>query len=161
MGSADSDFDEAFPTLFSAAFRVALRLLGQPAAAEDVAAETMARAYVHWSRIAPEARTAWVTRVGSNLALNLLRKRTVVLSEGSVGDFEDLVVTRTALVAALEALSRRQRDVVVLRYLAGASEEDVSRALGIAPGTVKTHLRRALEALRARLGADPRDPRVI
>ena len=56
-------FEEAFDQLFGRAFRVARRILGDDAAAEDVAAETMARAYAHWAKIAHEPRReGWVVR---------------------------------------------------------------------------------------------------
>jgi RNA polymerase sigma factor (sigma-70 family) len=55
------------------------------------------------------------------------------------------------MVAALAHLPRRQREAVALYYLAGLSEEEVGRALGIAVGTVKSHLHRGLSALRRSL----------
>ena len=51
--------------------------------------------------------------------------------------------------ARLATLPKRQREVVVLRYLADLSEAQTAAALGCAPGTVKTHAARGLEALRA------------
>lgn len=72
---------------------------------------------------------------------------------------EDLTASRLALVDALRALPRRQRDVVVLRHLSGLSEQEVAAALKIAQGTVKTHLRRGMAALRGRL-ADGEEPEV-
>mgnify|MGYP000860999728 CR=1 FL=1 len=88
-------FDEAFDPLFGRAFRVARRILGDDAAAEDVAAEAMARAYAHWGKIALQPwREGWVVRVSSNLALDAVRKRSRLSSgvvEASVED--DDVVT--------------------------------------------------------------------
>jgi DNA-directed RNA polymerase specialized sigma24 family protein len=52
----------------------------------------------------------------------------------------------------LRGLSRRQREVVALRYLADLPETDVARALGCSVGTVKQHASRGLAALRAALG---------
>ena len=60
-----------------------------------------------------------------------------------------------AMVDALRSLPDRQRDVLVLRFYAGSSETEIATTLGIAPGTVKTHMRRGLEAL-ARLVEDRR-----
>ena len=41
---------------------------------------------------------------------------------------------------------------MVLRYVVDMSEADVAHALGVAPGTVKSHLHRAVERLRIALG---------
>lgn len=48
---APGGFEEVFDDLFGRAFRVARRILGDPTTAEDVAAETLARAFAHWRRI--------------------------------------------------------------------------------------------------------------
>lgn len=64
----DATFEEAFAELVLPAFRVALRILGNVADAEDVAAEAMARALRSWGRVNEMPhRTAWVVRVASNL----------------------------------------------------------------------------------------------
>jgi RNA polymerase sigma factor (sigma-70 family) len=60
-----------------------------------------------------------------------------------------------AILEGLRSLSDRQRDVLVLRFYAGSSESEIAATLGIAAGTVKTHMRRGLEAL-ARLVEDRR-----
>lgn len=67
---------------------------------------------------------------------------------------EDATALRLALVAALRHLPDRQRDAVALRYLAGCGERDIAASLGVAPGTVKTHLKRGLDGLRRQLGTD-------
>jgi RNA polymerase sigma factor (sigma-70 family) len=56
------------------------------------------------------------------------------------------------LQRALDRLSTRQREVVVLRYVADLSEADVARVLGCSVGSVKTHASRGLTTLRAVMG---------
>jgi RNA polymerase sigma factor (sigma-70 family) len=51
-------------------------------------------------------------------------------------------------VRALRQVSSRQRDVLVLRYLADLPEAEVAAALGCSVGTVKQHAHRGLRALR-------------
>ncbi len=63
-------------------------------------------------------------------------------------DLAEEVVLRQALTAALRRLPRRQREVVVLRYMVGLSETQVAETLDISHGTVKTHLRRGIAGLR-------------
>jgi RNA polymerase sigma factor (sigma-70 family) len=72
----------------------------------------------------------------------------------AASDEAESVALRQALVAALRRLPTRQREAVVLRYLADMSEADVGLALGIRQGTVKTHLHRGLAALRVLMGRD-------
>jgi RNA polymerase sigma factor (sigma-70 family) len=56
-----------------------------------------------------------------------------------------------AVLGALRALPDRQRDVLVLRFYLDLSESEIAETLGIAPGTVKTHTRRGLDALTEQL----------
>jgi RNA polymerase sigma factor (sigma-70 family) len=66
-------------------------------------------------------------------------------------------VRRLALVAGLRRLSRRQREVLVLRYAVGLKEAEVAPILGLSPGTVSTHARRGFAALRRHVAADPEE----
>ena len=56
------------------------------------------------------------------------------------------------LQAALLRLPKRQREAVVLRYFADLTDAAAAELLGCAPGTVKTHASRGVNALRATLG---------
>jgi RNA polymerase sigma factor (sigma-70 family) len=67
---------------------------------------------------------------------------------------EDDLAIRHALVAALRRLPARQREAIALRYLGDMSVEEVARALGTAPTTVKTHLQRGLKSLRGVIGTN-------
>jgi RNA polymerase sigma-70 factor (sigma-E family) len=58
---------------------------------------------------------------------------------------------QAAVLAALRLLPGRQRDVLVLRYWMELSEPEIAATLGIGAGTVKTHAKRGLQALAARL----------
>jgi len=57
------------------------------------------------------------------------------------------------VMAALRTLSRRQQEVLVLRYYGDYSEQDIAAALGLSKGAVKSHAHRALAALRQALAA--------
>jgi len=147
------DYDDNFGDLYRVAFRVAFRILGSQAEAEDVAQETMAKAYTRWRRIRPEA-ARWVSRVSANNAIDVWRKRSrqELTSEEIVRAHDgEPIVERLALVDALSRLSRRQREVVVLRYLAGYPEADVAEILECSVGSVKTHASRGLTSLRSTL----------
>jgi RNA polymerase sigma factor (sigma-70 family) len=155
----DESFDAAFDELFAIAERVARRVAG-PSDAEDVAAEVMGRTFARWSRVQSlPYRDAWVARVAFNEALDAFRRdkrRRNTRAESAVpGDPGDDVAIRVALNAALAKLPKRQREVVALRYLADLSEADTASTLGLTVGSVKQHCRRALDAMRERLGTDP------
>jgi RNA polymerase sigma-70 factor (sigma-E family) len=154
-----TDYGERFDELAGIAHRVAYRMTGSREDARDVAQETMARAYAHWRR-ASDHPEAWVARVSSNLAIDHLRRsRGRSLDGGPVieraaADHGGLAAERLELVRALADLPRRQRQVVVLRYLADLPEAEVASQLGCSAGTVKQHASRGLAALRAAL-AEP------
>ena len=156
---ADDGFEGAFRELFRPAFRVAFRILGNVEDAEDAAAEALARAMVRWGRVRDlPYRDAWVMRVTANVAIDMFRKRrTVPLELGVVEDGSDNAALRIALVAALSALSRRQREVVALRYVAGLTEGEVASCLGISVNSVKKHMLRGTSSLREQLEGEWRE----
>ena len=145
-------FDDEFDELAALAYRTAYRILGSRPQSEDVAQDTMVKAYVRWRKVHGHARP-WVCRVAANGALDIVRRRSrrhPVDDPGVSHPAE--VADRLDLQRLLSTLSRRQRDVVVLRYLADMSEADVADELGISVGTVKTHAHRAIGILREGIG---------
>lgn len=154
MGSRG--FDALFEELYAPAFAVALRILGDPYAAEDAACEALAKSFASWRRVqAVQNQRAWVMRVTTNVAIDIIRRRRTI----AVGIVDDGRTTtfasedRLRLVAALERLPRRQREVVVLRFMADMTEVQVAEQLCISQGAVKQHARRGLAALRRILGS--------
>ena len=149
-------FEAAFDALFAAAYRAAFRLLGEREEASDCAQEALTRAYPRWDRLLRKGDPSpWVVRVAANLAIDRWRRakrsdRARPTAETTHTD-DDSVVTRAVLNAALAELPRRQREVVVLRYVGDFSEAQVATALGVSPGAVKQHASRGLAALRAQL----------
>jgi RNA polymerase sigma-70 factor (ECF subfamily) len=143
------EFEEAFDGLYGVAYRVAYRLTGERAEAEDVAQEALARAYSRWRRVDDYAE-AWVSKVSANLAVDMWRRtnRPAVGTPPASRDIGHDAADRIDLHEALRTLPRRQQEVLVLRYLADLPEQDVARALGCSAGTVKQHASRGLHALR-------------
>jgi RNA polymerase sigma factor (sigma-70 family) len=152
-GPRDDAFEQAYDALFARAASLAYRMLGDPAAAEDVAAEALARAFARWPRVAAlPYRDGWVLKVATNLAIDVMRRRRAVPAAAHGADAEEAAVLRMALVAALRALPRRQREAVALRYLSGLTDAEVAQSLGVSPSAAKTHVHRGLAALRRQLG---------
>ena len=145
-------FEEAFPDLYRLAYRVSFRVLGDRGDAEDAAQEALARTHLRWSRLSgsPEG---WVVTVATNLAIDRhrRRRRESTASAEPLTLVDPFLTERLDLSRAIRRLPRRQRQVVVLRYLADLSELQVADALRCSPGTVKAHASRGLAALRKHL----------
>lgn len=148
----DPGFDAEFPHLLGLALAVCTRMLRHRQDAEDAAAEALARTALRWSQVgALPHREAWVQRVAANVAIDQLRRRRAegVAAELPVDDRSEPAVLRMVVADALRRLPSRQREVVALHYLVDMSVEQVAEAMGISPNSVKTHLSRAVQALRA------------
>ena len=153
-GSDNAEFERLFRQLLPQARRVAHRILRDETDAEDAAAEAFARAHASWHKVGTLAyREAWILRVTSNIAIDIVRKRRPLMVPADDGGHEESSALHVTLVGELRALPRRQREIVALRYLHGFSEAEVATVLRVSPGTVKKTTYRAMAALRARLGS--------
>jgi len=157
--------DEALPHL-DLLYRVALRLTGNPAAAEDLVQDTMLKAIRGWHSFRPGSNArAWLVTILRNQFINGWRKTSrgptqvdldaiPELSDTAVPDpegafFADLL--DDDIVRALADLPDDFRDVVVLSDLEGLPYAEVAEALDIPVGTVKSRLFRARRILQGRL----------
>ena len=156
MAGVDPDFELFFEQMYPRAAGVAFQLTLDRRTAEDVASEAFARALARWGRVGRMPyRDAWVLRVASNLALDIVRRKPPRVEVNQVTpDVSDQATLSVALSNALAALPRRQRQTIVLRFLAGMTESEAAAVLGTAPGTVGVQTRRGLAALRRELGTD-------
>ncbi len=145
------------------AVRIAWRRTGgDEAGAEDVAQEAFLRAHRHLDRFRDDASlSAWFFGILVNEARRYRRWRAVrhrwnALWDGDVADpatrSDGDPALRRRIATAIDRLSQGQREAFVLVYLEGFTLEEVARQLGKAVGTVKSHLHRALAALRSDLG---------
>ncbi len=165
----DSEQREAFREYVAARsaslLRTAYLLTGDRSDAEDLLQTALAKTYLAWGRIRePAAVDAYVRRVMVNSRTSLWRRRRV--EEYPTADLPELpgpdrtadLDLHDALWQALGRLPRRQRAAVVLRYYEDLSEAQTADALGIAVGTVKSTVSRALGHMRndAGLRDDPR-----
>lgn len=123
--------------------------------AHDLVQTTLLRCYVKWSRVRrADDLDAYVYRMLLNCHRDSRRRRwwgevpTEVLPERpSAADATHAVETVDAVHRALAELSDDQRRVVVLRFYAHLGEQQTAEVLGVAPGTVKSRLSRALTRL--------------
>jgi DNA-directed RNA polymerase specialized sigma24 family protein len=154
-GVSGSDFDEAFADLFAAGYRTAFRLLGSREDAAECAQESCARAFADWAKLADRGDVVpWVVRVSGNLAIDRWRKSRRTPRWSTTPHLGTPIPDRIDLHRALDRLSARQREVVILRFLADLPEVTVAELLGCSLSSVKTHARRGLAALRAVLDVE-------
>lgn len=158
--------DDAITALFAREYarlvRAAVLLVGDLETAEDVVQDAFVAVHRRWPDLAdPERVGGYLHRAVVNGSRSVLRHRTVVdrhagkLAEGGTAvDAADAVLARTTRAAVLEALAalpRRQREVLVLRHYLDLSEAEIAHTLRISTGSVKTHASRGAAALRTRL----------
>lgn len=144
------------------AHRVALRMLGDRAEAEDVAQEAMIRLF----RVAPGWRpggarvTSWLYRVTANLCSDRLRRRVPLPIEAAAevaapGQAPEERLTDDArleaLTVALADLPERQRLAVVLRHIEGMANPEIGEIMGVGTEAVESLVARGKRALAAAL----------
>ncbi len=155
----EDDFDAYVAARWPRLVRSAVLLGCAPADAEDLVQATLERCLVKWSRVrAADDRDAYVHRILVNTLVSARRRRwwgerpTADLPEPPdhrASDATLAVDLADAVLRALDRLPSEQRTAVVLRYYAQLSERQMADALGVAPGTVKSRLSRALRSLGA------------
>ncbi len=155
--------ESAYAELFAAHFTGLVRLAGLLGAddPEDVAQEAFVRLHTHRATLRdPGAAPAWLIRTVVNLTrsrrrrLGLARRRTPH-EIATAPAAETTAVERAehrAVLAALERLTTRQRQVLVLRYWSDLPLRDIAATLGLPVGTVKSNLARGLDAVGRELG---------
>jgi len=142
-----------YPRVVSAVRMIA----GDRDGAVDAVQEALVQLLTDRDREWPRNVAAWVTVVASNRARDVHRRdavrRRVADRMRPTGpeDPLDQVGRDLDVLAALDTLPRRMRQVCVLHYLQDQSVRDIALALGIGAGTVKTQLHRGRIALAARL----------
>jgi RNA polymerase sigma-70 factor (sigma-E family) len=150
----DGEFSEFVASRWPRLVRSAVLLGCSPAEAEDVVQSTLERCLLKWTHVQRSSdRNAYVNRILFNTFTSSRRRRWT--GERPAANLPDrLCVDETnqvddvdAVLRALRRLPQDQRVVVVMRYYAHLTEEQMAIALDVAPGTVKSRLARAIKAL--------------
>lgn len=142
--------------LFSIAYSI-LRDFGE---AEDAVQATLVKAWRDWNwKSGGSPPPAWLTRVCVNECLNrrrsALRRLQVGLRAVDRQARQDIPPsTSLDLARAYSKLTKRQRASVALHYYHGYTLDECAALLGRSPGTVRSHLARALERLRHEVSGD-------
>jgi RNA polymerase sigma-70 factor (ECF subfamily) len=140
-------FLQTYEPLRSELYRYCRHLTRSPWDAEDLAQDTLSRAFVTLAQMgsAPEHPRAWLFRVASNLWIDQRRRR----REEPLGDATEPLqaaaeptASREAAGTLLGALSPQERAAVVLKDAFGFSLDEVAETLATTPGAVKAALHR-------------------
>lgn len=154
-------FDELAGRYLLRLRRAAARILGDDAAAEDVAQDALLRAWTRAASYRPEAASVatWLHRIAVNAAIDRIRaaKPSAALPE----DLADLAPTADAvlagrqrgqlLAAAIRSLPPRQRTAVALTYGQGWSGQKAADALRVSARALEGLLHRSRKAMRTYL----------
>lgn len=147
-------FDAFVRARHTALLRYGTVLTGDPHAAADLVQDALERTGLAWSRVQQQGDPeGYVRRVMANRNISTWRKlrRERLVEAPPEQSYEDRP-SDDVMWAVLAGLPRRQRTVLVLRYYEDLSELEISRVLGIAPGTVKSQASKGIAALRAAIG---------
>lgn len=155
---------DAFEVLYDEYHRMvyglALRVLSEPAAAEDVTQSVFLKVWSNPDLFRGGNFAAWLARVARNRAYDVVRSRAAhdesefpdaLPADDALEDTALAHVTAESVRAALAQLPDEQREPIELGFFGGVTHEQISRQTGLPLGTVKTRIRTGLRKLRAAL----------
>jgi len=163
-GSPSPTVEELYAAHRLGLVRLATLLVDDQETAEEVVQDAFAGLQARWRRLDdPDKALAYLRAAVVNRGRSVLRRRRTVRAYVAPREvtFESaetaavLSAGRRRVIDAVQRLSPRRREVLVLRYWSELSEAEIAAALGISPGTVKSTASRALVALE-KLLEDPR-----
>jgi len=145
--------EELFRRHWRRTHRAAFLVVGDSAAAEDIAQESFLaaiRALDRFDRRRPFG--PWLHRIAVNRAIDFARSRALrresAIAAAPVAAASDPDSLSEELLRGLAELTPEHRAVIVLRHLLGYTPGEIGEILGIARGTVNSRLRRGLDQLR-------------
>jgi RNA polymerase sigma-70 factor (sigma-E family) len=164
---SDREADYAVSALYAERYRSLVRLatllVDDMATAEEVVQDSFIAIHANWRRLQDIDKAAgYLRQCVVNRSHSVLRHRGVVNRNvqqpppdaPSAEEEAMRLVSRSAVITALQRLSPRQRQALVLRYYAGQSEAQIASTMGITRGAVKRYVSRGMSALRAMLAGE-------
>ena len=150
------EFAEFYRTSRDSCLRAVYAVVADRHLAEDLVAESFARALLRWGTVSRHpAPAAWVVRTALNTRVSWWRKRRREVPLTSYADGPTTAVGEPGIDAevmdAVRRLPRRQREVLALRIFLDLDTRQTATVLGISANTVSVHLFRAVAQLRERL----------
>lgn len=163
MATVDFEADDVaalFRDHYTRLVRALAVVCGDGELAADAVQEAFARAHTRWRTIRHyDDPVGWVRRVAINLLRddrrrNTRKRRAVERMAAMTPATTPPPIEPDATATILAALPRQQRTAAALFYVDGLSVDEVATAMGIAPGSVKSHLHDARRSLRMELGGE-------
>lgn len=151
---AGGDLETWFVAEYPSLVRFAIAVCGDAHLGQDLVQDAFLRARVAGVRTEDRAG-AYVRRIIVNLSrsrFRRLRTERRVLNGLAPAEHVEATPRDDAVWSALQQLSARQRAVIALRYYDDLTDARIAEALGISEGSVRQHLFRATQRLRALLG---------
>jgi RNA polymerase sigma-70 factor (sigma-E family) len=157
----ESDLGELYVAHRLSLVRLAVLLVDDAGLAEDVVQDAFAGLTAKVGRLRePDAALAYLRTAVVNRSRSVLRRRRTARGYVPPRGIEDaqpderavLAEEHREVLAALDRLAPRQREVLVLRYWSGLSEAEIAETLGISRGAVKSTASRALDLLETIVG---------
>jgi len=158
-------WDDVVRTHADRVYRLAYRLTGNRADAEDLTQETFVRVFRSLQDYTPGTFEGWLHRITTNLFLDMARRRQKVRFDALPEDAGDRLASDEAgperafeqnnldpeIQRALDALPAEFRAAVVLCDLEGLTYDEIALTLGIKVGTVRSRIHRGRVLLRQAL----------
>ena len=142
--------------------RLALLMLGDADAAQDVVQDAFLGLHRRWGKLSNTAAApAYLRASVLNGCRTALRKRSRLTLNDAWRPLESAEATlmhteeQRAVLAAIRRLPARQREALVLRYYLDMTEDQAARAMGVSRGTVKSATSRAVAAVGRMLKEEP------
>ena len=157
-------------------YRIANAIVRDEAEADAVTQDTFVQAYTNLAKFEGRAGLeTWLTRIAINRARDTLRRRRFVSLFTRRDDEDEPIIEpvderpdperqyassqlRAAIQRAEKQLSSQQKVIFRLRHYEDLSLEDIAQHLGLAAGTVRAHLFRAIHKIRKELAGWTHDP---
>jgi RNA polymerase sigma-70 factor, ECF subfamily len=159
--SSGESFSSFYESNYHAVVALAYALTGRPAVAEELAQDAFLVAHRNWARVSGyDLPGAFVRRVVSNMAVSFTRRLAAEaralsrLAARSPGWSTPLEPTDADFWRSVRSLSRRQSQVLALRYLEDLPDDEIARILGCSTATVRVHLHNGRAALADKLGLE-------
>lgn len=133
--------------------RTAYLLCGDSGHAEDLVQEALVKVAQRWSRLSDEYPLAYARQIVYRDQVSRWRRRKDAIPTDRLPEVATMAAspeTRLVLMQALQRLTQRQRQVLVMRYFDDLTEQECADALGVSKGTVKSVGHDAIAALRAK-----------
>ena len=152
-------FGDLYERSFDRVYAYVQSMLHDRAAAEDVTAQAFERAYRKRRSYRPGrgSTEAWLFGIARNAALDELRRRKrrahlatdpEDLDAQPLDDVAETALRRQTVRAALDTLDPRERELVALKYMAGLSNTEIAKVVGISESNTSTRLNRTITKLR-------------